>query len=77
MCWGACNGQGGQCSACLSGDPDAVARYCCSGANHFGGDGAVSNGDCPADAIAAVSTSFHACVIQKKKGICVKLRIVF
>ena len=77
MCWGMCNEQGGQCSACMDADPDALAGYCCSGANHFGGDGAVSNADCPADAIAAVSTSFHACVVHRKKGICVKLRIVF
>ena len=77
VCWGACNQQGGQCSACMNADPDALAGYCCSGANHHGGGGAVSNGDCPVDAIAAVSTSFHSCVVHKKKGIWVKLRIVY
>ena len=68
MCWGACNNQGGQCSACSNADPDAIAGYCCSGANHFSGDGAVSNGDCPADAVAAVTTTVHSCVIKKQKG---------
>ena len=57
--------------------PQMFIMYLFGGTNHFGGGGPVSNGDCPADAIAAVSTSFHTCVIQKKKGICIKLRIVF
>ena len=68
MCWGACNDQGGQCSVCSDADPDAIAGYCCSGANHHGGDGAVSNGDCPADAIAAITTNVHSCVVHKQKG---------
>lgn len=67
MCWGACNEQ------CSNADPDAIAGYCCSGANHFAGDGAVSNGDCPADAVAAVTTTVHSYVIKKKK----KVRSVF
>ena len=57
VCWGACNQQGGQCSACMNADPDALAGYCCSGANHHGGNGAVSNGDCPADAATAAVAS--------------------
>ena len=70
VCWGACNEQGGQCSACMNADPDALAGYCCSGANHFGGNGAVNNGDCPADAAAAVTVDSHSCVVLKeKKGI--------
>ena len=66
-CWGACNQQGGQCSACMNADPDALAGYCCSGANHHGGGGAVSNGDCPADAATAVTVDSHACVVLKEK----------
>ena len=63
-----CNEQGGQCSGCMNADPDAYEGYCCSGANHHGGGGPAANGDCPADAIAAVSTTVHSCVV-KKKGI--------
>ena len=54
----------------MNADPDALAGYCCSGANHFGGNGAVNNGDCPADAASAVTVDSHSCVVLKeKKGI--------
>jgi len=66
VCWGMCNEQGGQCSGCMNGDPDATAGYCCSGVNHHGGGGPAANGDCPADAIAAVTTTVHSCVVKKK-----------
>ena len=68
VCWGECHEKGGQCVACKSHDSDALAGYCCSGANHFGGDGAVSNGDCPANAVAAVNSTFHACVVLKENA---------
>ena len=61
-----CNEHGGQCSGCMGADPDATAGYCCSGVNHHGGGGPAANGDCPADAIAAVSTDVHSCVVKKK-----------
>ena len=68
VCWGECTAEGGECTACKNHDPNATAGYCCSGANHFAGDGAVSNGDCPADAIAAITTNVHSCVVHKQKG---------
>ena len=67
ICWGECHEKGGQCRACQTHDSDALAGYCCSGVNHHGGGGPVSNGDCPANAVAAVTQSTHACVVLKEK----------
>ena len=67
-CWNECHERGGQCAACESQDSDALAGYCCSGANHLGGDGAVLNGDCPANAVAAVNSNVHACVFLKENA---------
>ena len=55
ICWGECDEKDGQCKACETHDSDALAGYCCSGVNHHGRGGAVSNGDCPANAVAAVT----------------------
>jgi len=68
ICWGECHEKGGQCRACQTHDSDALAGYCCSGVNHHGGGGPVSNGDCPANAVAAVTQSTHACVVLKENA---------
>ena len=39
-----------------------VGGYCCSGVNHGNGNGPVSNGDCPFEAIIAVTSKNHMCV---------------
>ena len=69
VCWGECNERGGECTTCKNHDPNATVGYCCSGANHHGGDGAVNNEDCPVDAVAAITTDVHSCVVHKQKGL--------
>lgn len=69
VCWGECNEKGGECTACKNHDPNATAGYCCSGANHYGAQGAVNNEDCPVDAVAAITTDVHSCVVHKQKGL--------
>ena len=39
-----------------------TGAYCCSGVNHKDGNGPVSNGDCPLDAVLAVTSVNHVCV---------------
>ena len=45
-----------------------VGGYCCSGLNHKDGNGPVSNGDCPLEAILAVTSENHVCVRNKTIG---------
>ena len=67
-CWSECGEKGGFCSACMNYDSNAISGYCCSGDNHFDGNGSVLNGDCPSDAIAIQKSNVHSCVILKTKG---------
>ena len=67
-CWEECDKKGGLCSACMNHESNAVSGYCCSGTNHFEGNGPVFNGDCPLDAIAVQKSKVHSCVISKKQG---------
>ena len=67
-CWEECDKNGGSCSACMEYETEAISAYCCSGVNHISGNGPVSNGDCPADAISIQKSTTHSCVISKKRG---------
>ena len=66
-CWKECDQKGGLCTACLNYEPDAISGYCCSGSNHFRGEGPKNNGDCPTQAVEAQKSTVHSCVVSKKK----------
>ena len=66
-CWARCEYKGGACQACSNDYPDAVAAYCCSGENHWLGEGIYENGDCPNEAVAVEMSTIHSCVIAKEK----------
>ena len=45
-----------------------TGAYCCSGVNHGDGNGPVSNGDCPLEAILAVTSVNHVCLRNEAIG---------
>ena len=47
-------------------ESDAISGYCCSGVNHFRGEGPNNNGDCPTQAVEIQKSKVHSCVVSKK-----------
>ena len=67
-CFKECGRKGGLCSTCMKYDSLATSGYCCSGVNHYDGQGPIFNGDCPSDAIAIQKSNVHSCVISRIEG---------